>query len=201
MDQVLRPSCQQRSTHTRAFLQAVYHQRNRLAALPVAYALFSTRWEWPGGPVLWIFAALICASGIAVRAWGRCHNGYGRRRGRELATSGPYALVRNPLYWGNTLIIASAIAASGLVWMLPFAVAWCFLVYHGVVLHEEERLRERYGSSYERYMEAVPRWVPRLERGPGRTDWREWLVATAGQLHLAVVLLLPLVKHLNLSGL
>ena len=40
-----------------------------------------------------------------------------------------------------------------------------------VRFYEEPTLRAAHGESYQRYLQAVPRWVPRLRPWPGRPAW------------------------------
>ena len=141
---------------------ACFRFRNLMAGAPLVVALFSVRWEWEADGIVWSLAILLCGAGIALRAWAVRHNHYAQGRGKQLASRGPYAYVRNPLYLGNLAILAGATVASELVWLLPLSVAWAFLVYHGAVKHEERRLEEKYGEAYRRYRAAVPAWLPAL---------------------------------------
>jgi protein-S-isoprenylcysteine O-methyltransferase Ste14 len=76
--------------------------------------------------------------GLALRAWAAgC-----LAKNRELATGGPYAYTRNPLYIGTLLVAAGLAAASrspGLA--LLFAVVF-LLVYLPVIQNEEQHLRK-----------------------------------------------------------
>ena len=135
--------------------------RNLLAALPLVYAFVSLRWEFEMDLVLWPAAVLLALFGAALRAWARCHCSYGVNERKTLTTTGPYALVRNPLYVGNLLLIAAAGVASELLWFVPIAFLWAFLIYCGVIRHEESRLEAKYGEEFTRYRSRVPTWWPR----------------------------------------
>jgi protein-S-isoprenylcysteine O-methyltransferase Ste14 len=78
----------------------------------------------------------------------------------ELATCGPYAVVRNPLYLGN---FAGAIG-FGFAVEQPYLAALFALVfalfYPAVVAREEARLRQIFGERYHDYCARVPRWIP-----------------------------------------
>jgi protein-S-isoprenylcysteine O-methyltransferase Ste14 len=65
-------------------------------------------------PVDWPFCAapVIVVLGLAVRLWA---SGF-IVKNKELATNGPYALVRHPLYVGSIFILIAFSAASGLSW-------------------------------------------------------------------------------------
>jgi len=104
-------------------------------------------------------------AGIALRIWAQEHLHHRLKVPLQLTVSGPYQLVRNPLYLGNTLIYLGATVLSELPWMIPVTLLWCAGVYSLVVRHEEAALRTYYSEAYARYCAKVPRWFPRR---PGR---------------------------------
>ena len=77
--------------------------------------------------------------------------------------TGPYALLRNPLYVGNILIF---VGLGVMTWPWALLAGPLLAVhYHFIVSWEESNLREKLGPSYREYTERVPRWLPRW--GPG----------------------------------
>ena len=82
----------------------------------------------------------------------------------ELATSGPYSVVRNPLYVGNFLgLIGFGFAVEQP--LLAIALGLIFaLFYPSVVASEEARLAALFGERYRAYCAAVPRWIPDWSR-------------------------------------
>ena len=116
----------------------------------------------------WAPGLLLLACGEGLRVWGVAVVGKeSRTRGGgvgRLATSGPYAHVRNPLYVGNLLLTLGATCISGLLWFLPVAVLLFAAQYIPIVLWEESVLTERYGPQYTAYCQRVPRWMPRGRR-------------------------------------
>jgi uncharacterized membrane protein len=106
------------------------------------------------------------------------------------ALTGPYRLVRHPLYLGSAILWAGLLAMGG---NRDFAVAVgaFFVVYHVRAIRREERsLVEKFGQAYVQYRRAVPAIVPwtSLHRLPaallgGGFSWglawkhREWHVA------------------------
>lgn len=77
---------------------------------------------------------------------------------KALVATGPFANTRNPLYLGLTLTyvaVALAFRAS-----LPLAVlpAVLSLMNAGVIEREERYLERKFGESYRKYKEQVPRW-------------------------------------------
>jgi protein-S-isoprenylcysteine O-methyltransferase Ste14 len=108
--------------------------------------------------------------GIALRGWARGHL---TRRGR-LTQTGPYALVRHPLYVGSFLLgLGFAIMASVALVPLGFVIVFA-VMYVPKALREEAFLRERYGDEYDAYAQRVGRFVPKLRRA-SREEWNtEW---------------------------
>ena len=105
----------------------------------------------------------ISVLGLALRAWAAGH----LEKNRELATSGPYAYIRNPLYLG-TLIVAAGLFVSAQRWELALLFAAVFgLVYLPVIQLEEQHLRTLF-PGFDAYTRRVPLLLPRGRRIPGR---------------------------------
>jgi protein-S-isoprenylcysteine O-methyltransferase Ste14 len=88
-------------------------------------------------------------------------------KGGVLLTEGIYSRIRHPRYveiiFGT---LAYGVFSNYLgAYLLTFAI---IPVIHLLVLLEERELRQRFGSEYERYEQEVPRYFPRLKRGPTR---------------------------------
>lgn len=99
----------------------------------------------------------VSALGLALRAWAAGH----LYKNRDLATSGPYAHVRNPLYLG-TLTVAAGFALASRRWELGALFAAVFLlVYLPAVELEEQHLRSLF-PAYEQYSQEVPRLIPTI---------------------------------------
>lgn len=111
---------------------------------------------------------LVSVLGIAVRAWtvGTTPAGTsGRNQGRQIAevlnTTGPYSIVRNPLYVGNALMWAGVGMYARSAW-LALGVGFAFwLVYERIIYAEEEFLRERFGDGFVAWAARTPAFVPR----------------------------------------
>ena len=120
------------------------------------------------------------AAGIALMALGYALYRHGGRYRSEhggggpgfvtepsgLVTSGPYAVVRNPMYLGHLIFL------GGLVALTRSPVALAGLVIQGErfadrVAIDERRLADRFGDAYAEYLGRVPRWLPRLARRAG----------------------------------
>lgn len=177
--------------------ELVFQLRNKLAALPLIYCFLSTRWEWQEPVGVWLLAGMLVLAGATVRAWANRHCNYNLRAQNKLATTGPYALMRNPLYIGNGLVILAAVASSGLIWMVPVTLVWIGLIYNLTVLREEPRMLERYGQPYQDYCDRVPRWVPRLQL-MSTPDRRRTLLR---DFSTGLILIPYLLKQLGVLGL
>lgn len=109
----------------------------------------------------------------------------------ELNTTGPYSLVRNPLYVGRILNFTGIAMLSG-SWVfgaLTFLVS--VLVYERISVYEEEFLRGEFGDAHAKWAADVPFLLPRLHgwvtpkypfwirRCIKREDKKVWLLATA----------------------
>ncbi len=80
--------------------------------------------------------------------------------GGNLINTGPFSMMRNPLYVGNFFITAGIAVYTGLIWFVALTVALFAFQYYCIVKHEERLLVARFGREYEEYMNTVPAWVP-----------------------------------------
>ena len=80
----------------------------------------------------------------------------------ELNTSGPYSLVRNPLYVGRILNFTGLAMLSGswIFGVLVFLIA--ILVYERISVYEEEYLKGKFGETHSEWAKDVPALLPRL---------------------------------------
>ncbi len=117
----------------------------------------------------------------------------------EIATGGPYAHVRNPLYFGSLLLAVGYGLISGLgLWGVGLTVA-LFLVFHlAAIFYEERFLTAKFGPPYLDYVRRVPRLLPSpwpRTTGAGRFEWAQALrnrEQTSATFALIFVLLLSL---------
>ena len=141
----------------------IFDYRGVLAGLPVLFALFWPRGGTTHAEVVWPLGLGLIAGGVAVRVWAQSYLHHRLERGAsQLTTGGPYRLVRNPLYIGNTLIFAGATVFSRLLWMVPISAVWSVATYTLTIRWEEQHLAAQYGQPYLDYLKRVPRWVPQM---------------------------------------
>ena len=109
-----------------------------------------------------ITGGAIAFVGVVIRAWAAGHI----MKDNRLATTGPYAHTRNPLYFGSFLIAAGfAIAVH---WtLLLLVIAFFVLVYAPNIEREKRHVSTRFGEQYDEYAANVPAFIPR------GTPWRQ----------------------------
>ena len=105
----------------------------------------------------WILiGAVVAAIGLLIRG---ASSGY-LRKDRELATSGPYAHTRNPLYLGSAFLAAGFAIAGGSWWAGLLVVAYFATFYYAVMRNEEQDLHRRFGAAFDAYAARVPLFFP-----------------------------------------
>jgi protein-S-isoprenylcysteine O-methyltransferase Ste14 len=134
--------------------------------------------------------------GEAIRLWASGHI----EKTRSLATGGPYAHSRNPLYVGS-LLIALGVAVAGASPWVVVAVAAYFLAFYPSVMREEAAfLAAKFPEEHAAWAAAVPLFCPRLTPGGPRSSRferarvgmnREWRTAAALPVLAALLLALP----------
>jgi protein-S-isoprenylcysteine O-methyltransferase Ste14 len=119
---------------------------------------------------LLLIGGAISVLGLALRAWAAGVV----EKDASLATTGPYALTRNPLYLGSALIGAGfAVAGRSLVMAVAFALMLIF-VYVPVIRREEEFLQTKFGDAYRCYARQVPLFFPRTLLPPASAGHFCW---------------------------
>lgn len=175
-----------------AVLKFAYRYRGELVALPLVYALLCSWHEYENEPILWLAAGITFMLGFALRVWSQQHLHFRLKMEMALTNTGPYSLVRNPIYIGNTLICMALTIGSEVMWLLPVTLLNCVIVYAMVVRHEESHLTEKYGEEYLAYMQQVPRWIPRRLSG-AKLQWsRDYLRVSLRAEAYNLLLIVPL---------
>ncbi len=131
-----------------------------------------------------LLAVPLLLLGEAVRIWASGHI----EKTQTLATGGPYAHTRNPLYLGSVLLAAGACVAAWSPWT-TLAIALYFAAFYPAVMREEAAfLRRKFGAAYQAWASEVPLFLPRPTPGGtrgSRFGWsrvkrnREWRTALA----------------------
>jgi len=130
----------------------------RRIRVPLGFA-FAVLYLWLARPT-WAFigfGAIAIVPGLLIRALASGHV----RKNEALATGGPYAYTRNPLYLGS-LLIGVGFAVAGRNWWIGLGlVLMFFAIYVPVIRGEEKFLRDEF-PEFEEYERHVPRLFPQL---------------------------------------
>lgn len=106
----------------------------------------------------WTTAGLLLVTlGVALRSWAAGI----LRKDRELTTTGPYRLIRNPLYVGSFMMLFGfcvLLNAAHLVWFILLPMIALYVVK---VRQEEQLLARLFPAQWPDYMRSTPRFFPR----------------------------------------
>ena len=142
------------------------------------------RWRVPVGWLLGVLAiwlakptvsyliagVLIAVVGESIRLWA---SGY-LEKDRKLATEGPYAWTRNPLYLGSLLVGLGFTLATGRPLFLILLAVLFAAIYLPVMKREAARLEVAFPGIYPGYASRVPLLIPRWPRDPGEGKEFSW---------------------------
>lgn len=132
----------------------------RRIRVPLGF-IFALVYLWLAKPS-WRFlllSLLLIIPGLLIRALASGHV----RKNEALATTGPYAHTRNPLYLGSLLIgVGFAVAARS--WWVGVLLAIMFFAIYIPVIHDEETFLRQKFPEFDEYARRVPRILPRLSR-------------------------------------
>jgi protein-S-isoprenylcysteine O-methyltransferase Ste14 len=135
----------------------------RRIRVPLGF-LFALFYFWLARPSWRSMAlgAILVVPGLLIRALASGHV----RKNESLATSGPYAYTRNPLYLGSLLIgLGFAVAARS--WWVGIALVLMFFAIYLPVIRDEEAFLRKTFPEFDEYARRVPRMVPRLTPNSG----------------------------------
>ena len=143
------------------------------------------------------FGLPLIIAGESLRIWA---SGY-LHKATKLATSGPYAFVRNPLYLGNFLLgLGFILIAWNLYLFVFFALLFVFL-YYATIKSEEERLQKLFGKPFLQYKHNVPSIIPRLKPYQGEKEKFKWKQVKKNREYRAIIgisalIVIQLIKEL-----
>lgn len=107
--------------------------------------------------------------GEAVRLWASGHV----KKNKMLATDGPYALVRHPLYVGNILVLFGFCIASMLWWSFVLMAFLLWFYYPPAISYEDNKLRNLFGEQWENWSRDIHALIPTFKtKSPqGSSEW------------------------------
>lgn len=100
----------------------------------------------------------MAALGQLIRIWASGHI----QKTRLLATGGPYAHTRNPLYVGSVLMAVGLLAASRHPVSVTAGLAYLAIFYPAIMREEAKFLRGKFPNEYHDWAKHVPLFFPRL---------------------------------------
>ncbi|HKW16240.1 MAG TPA: isoprenylcysteine carboxylmethyltransferase family protein [Terriglobales bacterium] len=137
----------------------------RRIRVPLGFA-FAVVYVWLARPafISIVIGATVAFAGLIVRALASGHV----QKNEVLATTGPYAYTRNPLYLGSIVMACGFLIAARSWWIALIAVVILLAIYLPVIRSEEAFLHSRF-PEYEEYSRRVPRLLPRFRSNPSST--------------------------------
>jgi protein-S-isoprenylcysteine O-methyltransferase Ste14 len=142
----------------RRALVAEWSHVARRIRVPLGF-VFAVLYFWLARPT-WrfiAFGAILILPGLLIRGLASGHV----RKNEALATSGPYAHTRNPLYLGSLLMGVGFAVAARSWWVGSALVSMFVAIYLPVIRDEESFLRQKF-PEFEEYARRVPRMFPRF---------------------------------------
>ena len=152
------------------------------------------------GLVLWLAqptprtllaGAVIALLGEGIRIWAAGH----LEKGREVTSSGPYALTRHPLYLGSSVIAAGVMLASNSLVVALAGTVYMVVTINAAIRTEEAFLRQAFGDTYDRYQRAEVEPMRRrfsLGRALRNREYRAVAGLCGGFALLALKVVLPI---------
>ena len=92
-------------------------------------------------------------------------------KNKQLATDGPYSLVRHPLYTGNLLLMIGFTFASGQWWALLVSAVFWWFYYPPAIEYEDRKLHRIFDADWTEWSRTVPAVIPRSIRLRGGSGW------------------------------
>ena len=114
---------------------------------------------WRAGLGLVLFAL-----GVGLAIWARVHIGrnwgtpMSQKNEPELVTSGPYRLIRHPIYSGVLVASVGTAVALSWGWLIAVALAGAYFVYSATV--EERNMAKQFPENYPAYRRSTKMFVP-----------------------------------------
>jgi protein-S-isoprenylcysteine O-methyltransferase Ste14 len=111
--------------------------------------------------IMGLIGFVLCALGVGLAILARSHlerNGRSRHENPELVTSGPYSLVRHPIFGGMLLAILGSAIGQSLFWLLPLMAYGPHFVLSA--RREEKSLIVQFPENYRSYMQRTRMLLP-----------------------------------------
>ena len=118
-------------------------RRTALGFVAAAAVVVLSRPTWES----WRLGLGVAAVGELLRVWAAGHV----EKGREVTRSGPYRLMRHPLYAGSSMLAFGVVIAARSVVLALVVAIYMVATIAAAIVTEEAFLRRRFGETYDRY--------------------------------------------------
>ena len=108
--------------------------------------------------------------GLAMAAFGQVFRIYAAgfiHKNKQLASNGPYALVRHPLYLGNLLILSGFVLASANLYVSVGVVLFFLIWYPAAISYEDSKLESIFADEWRAWSKNIGAIIP------GRFKWAD----------------------------
>ena len=112
------------------------------------------------------FGVVLLTLGLGFAIWARVHIGrnwgtpMSQKDEPELVTSGPYRLVRHPIYTGILVAGIGTVVALSWWWTTIAVLVGCYFIYSATV--EEKYLTKKFPNSYPKYKRSTKMLLPHI---------------------------------------
>ncbi len=113
---------------------------------------------------LGISGIVVCIAGLGLAVWARRHLGknwgtpMSLKEGHELVTTGPYGVIRHPIYTGILTALLGSTLVAGWFWLVWFLVVMLFLVYSAKT--EDGLMMQTFPETYPEYKKRTYSLIP-----------------------------------------
>ncbi len=124
----------------------------------------------PSAPILPGRTAEPCRFGLALAVLGQVFRIYAAGyifKNKQLATTGPYALVRHPLYLGNFIILIGFTIASANLYVVAGVIVFFLVWYPAAIAYEDSKLENIFGDEWRAWSRNIRAIIP------GRVRWSD----------------------------
>jgi protein-S-isoprenylcysteine O-methyltransferase Ste14 len=140
-----------------------------------------------------IAGGVVALVGTLIRLWASGHV----KKNKVLATDGPYAYVRHPLYVGNILILLGFSMASNLWWAYALMVFLILFYYPPAISYEDAKLNRLFGEEWQNWSRNIHALIPSFGNKAGTTS-SEWSFKQSLFQNLEPVIVLYLIGFMYL---
>jgi protein-S-isoprenylcysteine O-methyltransferase Ste14 len=140
----------------------------RVALIVITLVLIHTRslrgYRLTGDPVLWAAGLALWALGLGLAVWARLYIGrnwglpMSRKDDPELVTSGPYTMVRHPIYSGVILALIGTAVALSAYWFMAVVLFGGYFIFSAT--REERYMTTVFPDSYPDYKRSTKMLIP-----------------------------------------